>query len=255
MPREPRTKPDPARSLALLWRTTEPASRKPDADLSVDKIVTTAIHIADTQGLPALTMRAVSDHLGVGTMSTYTYVPGKGELVDLMVDKALGEIAHHKHPGPDWRTRLESVARTNWNLLRAHPWILSTGPRPVLGPNVIAKYDNELRTIDGLPVSDVELDAILTLVLGHTQNTARLAAETAETATKTGQTDAQWWATHAPLLNRILDPTRYPLAHRVGTASGTEHNAPQDPQATFEFGLARLLDGIASFIEGQLEHE
>ena len=49
-------------------------------------------------------------------MSVYTYVPGKAELIDLMLDTVMG-----KAPGPDetgggWRKELELVARRNWEL-------------------------------------------------------------------------------------------------------------------------------------------
>ena len=70
---------DPARSLALLWRTSERTSRKGKPDLNVDRIVRAAIEVADAEGLQALSMRRVAERLGVGTMSLYTYVPGKPE--------------------------------------------------------------------------------------------------------------------------------------------------------------------------------
>lgn len=84
---------DPARSLALLWRTSERTSRKGKPDLSVDRIVRAGIEIADAEGLAALSMRRVAERLGVGTMSLYTYVPGKAELLDVMLDTVYGETA------------------------------------------------------------------------------------------------------------------------------------------------------------------
>ena len=79
---------DPARSMALLWRTTAPGRRSPTG-LDVDRVVTTAVGLADRHGLAAMTMRAVAAELGVGAMTLYTHVPGKGELVDLMLDQVL----------------------------------------------------------------------------------------------------------------------------------------------------------------------
>ena len=49
---------------------------------------------------------------------------------------------------------------------------------------------------------------------------------------------------HAPYLEKVLDPGRFPLAARVGTTAGQEYQAAGDPARAFEFGLARLLDGI-----------
>ena len=46
---------------------------------------------ADADGLPAFSMRKVADRLGLKLMSIYTYVPGRSELIGLMVDEVTGE--------------------------------------------------------------------------------------------------------------------------------------------------------------------
>src|SRR5690606_20875133 len=107
---------DPARSLALLWRTSERVSRKGKPDLSVDRIVRAAIEVADTEGLQARSMRRVAERLGVGTMSLYTYVPGNPELLDVMLDTVYGETARPEDVPGGWRARLELIARENWAL-------------------------------------------------------------------------------------------------------------------------------------------
>lgn len=246
MPKNVRPKGSPARSLALLWRTSEPASRKTDADLSIERIVRAAIDIADAKGIDALTMRAVSDELGVGTMSTYTYVPGKGELLDLMTDAAYGEIATAEIAGADWAERLTCIARINWNFLQKHPWMLISDDRirPVLGPNTITKYENELRAIDGIPIDDVQLDAILTLAISHAQNTARMTINALEAEQASGMTDDQWWSGYATYLQRMLDPSKYPTATRVGDAVGKKHNSAHDPEFVFGLGMGLLVEGI-----------
>jgi AcrR family transcriptional regulator len=57
--------------------------------LDLDRIVQAAIEVADAEDLGTLSMRKVAERLGVGTMSLYTYVPGKSELIDLMFDQAV----------------------------------------------------------------------------------------------------------------------------------------------------------------------
>ncbi|WP_026257772.1 TetR/AcrR family transcriptional regulator [Actinopolymorpha alba] len=255
---------DPARSLALLWRTRERSSRKGKPELNVDRIVRAAIDLADSDGLGALSMRRVAERLGVGTMSLYTYVPGKAELIDVMVDTVYAEPAsdaastgetqdtHDTGTGGGWRDRLERVARQNWSLLQRHPWLLQVGTaRPVLGPNAIAKYDHELRTVDGIGLTDLEMDAVLTLVAGHVEATARLAVEVGQTARLTDLTDEQWWSAHAPILARMSDASRYPAASRVGQAVGAAYGSVHDPTQAFEFGLQRILDGIQTLVESR----
>jgi AcrR family transcriptional regulator len=237
---------DPARSMALLWRTTERAGRK---GLSVDRIIEAAIAVADEEGIGALTMRRVAERLGVGTMSIYTHVPAKGELIDVMLDTVLAEVAGPDHaPGP-WRDRLDRVARGLWALYLRHPWLLHVAAtRPPMGPNVIAKYEYELRAVDGIGLTDIEMDAVVTLVNDFVHGTVRAAIERVEVERRTGLTEQQWWYRQAPLLDRVLDPDAFPLAGRVGSAAGEEHQAAGDPEHAFEFGLERVLDGIDNLL-------
>lgn len=245
---------DPARSLALLWRTHERPSRGGRSGLSVDRIVSAAIEIADAESLAALSMRRVAEHLGVGTMSLYTHVPGKGELIDVMLDTVVGEVPMPDDMSDGWRAKLEAVARANWALYHRHPWMLqiATG-RPPLGPNLIAKYDYELRAVEGIGLDDIEMDSVVTLVLGHTESAARRALEASQAEQHTGMTDEQWWGASAPILSRVFDASRYPTAARVGAAAGEAYGAAHDPEHAFEFGLQRVLDGIAVLVEARAQ--
>ena len=243
---------DPARSLALLWRakTQEPSSRKGKPELSVDRIVRVAIDVADAEGLTALSMRRVADALKVGTMSLYTYVPGKAELIDVMLDSVYGEPERPEEDTGGWRARLERVARQNWALYHRHPWMLQIATtRPVMGPHTIAKYDYELRAVAGIGLTDIEMDSVLSLVLGHVEGAARRALESAQAEQQTGLSNEQWWSAHAPLLEKVFDASRYPTAARVGAAAGEAHGGAYEPEHAFEFGLQRVLDGIEVLIE------
>ncbi|ONI86642.1 TetR family transcriptional regulator [Saccharothrix sp. ALI-22-I] len=240
---------DPARTLAVLWRTTGRTARK---DLGVDRIVTAAVALADTEGLGALSMRRVADRLGVGTMSLYTHIPGKAELVDVMVDTVQGETARPTDVPGGWRGRLTQIARENWALYLRHPWLLQVaGNRAVLGPNVAAKYDYELGAVDGIGLTDLEMDSVLTLVLAHVQAAARVAVEAAQTEQRTGLTDEQWWHAAAPFLAKVFDPQRFPTAARVGAAAGEAHGAAHDGEHAFTFGLERVLDGIEALVRSR----
>lgn len=241
---------DPSRSLGLLWgvRDRPRTGRGGRRDLSVDRIVRTAIDLADREGLVALSMRRVAEGLGVGTMSLYTYVPGKAELIDLMLDTTYGETVRGDVVG-DWRARLEVVARENWELFRRHPWMLNIGmSRPPLGPNVMAKYEHELRTVADLGLDEVEMDSVLNLVLGHAEVAARRATEASATETTTGISDAQWWQTSGPMLAALIDFRQFPVAASVGEAVGKALGTAYDPEHNFEFGLQRILDGVEALV-------
>ncbi|MNK68663.1 Tetracycline repressor protein class E [compost metagenome] len=240
---------DPQTSMALLWGESVGTRRGPKRRMTVNDVTRAALELADAEGLDALSMRHLADALGVTPMTLYTYVPGKAELLDLMVDAALGEGTAGGEAHGDMRARLEAIARQNQDTYRRHPWLLQISPtRPVLGPHGLAKYERELCALDGLGLSDLDMDAVLTLVNGYVHGAMRSAYEAAEAVRRTGMSDAEWWEAYAPHLAAAVDPARFPLASRVGTAAGQAHGGPFSADHAFEFGLQRVLDGIAHFV-------
>jgi len=239
---------DIAATMALLWR--EPATgarRGPQPRLDVDGIIATAIRLADADGLAALSMRRVATELGVGAMSLYTHVPGKAELVALMYDAVLGEL-YAEPPAGDWRARLTAVARANWDLFVRHPWAAQVGTgRPILGPNLMAKYDAELAAVDGLGLGEVEMELVVMTVTGFVRGTVTGLHEKSAAERESGLTELEWWQATEPHLERVFDGDRYPTAARVGPVSGPELGGYPADRA-FAFGLERVLDGIAALI-------
>jgi AcrR family transcriptional regulator len=228
---------DPRRSIDLLWGRLPAGRRGPRPKFTVPDIVAAAVALADAEGLAAVSMRRVAERLGVTAMSLYTYVPGKAELLDVMVDAVNAEAVREGFTATGWRGRLAEVAGLNRELYRRHPWLLQVATsRPVLGPNSIAKYDFELRAFEGTEVGDVAVDRLLGLVLDYVAGAARAAIPT-------GQSMDDWWAAWGPLLGEVLDADRFPTAARVGTAAGGG-----DPQGAFDFGLERVLDGIGAYV-------
>jgi AcrR family transcriptional regulator len=241
---------DPARTLALLWRIDERPRRGPQRGLDLDAVVAAATAIADREGLDAVTMRRLAQDLGVSTMTLYTYVPGKDELVDVMLDAAYQRMPRVDMTGQPWRQRLTTIADANRALYLTHPWASTVCTlRPQLGPGLMAKYEHELTAVEGLGLTEVEMDDALTYLLGFVQANAQAANDARATQRTSHMNDEQWWATNAPLLARILDETAYPLAARVGTAAGVAHGGAYSPDHAYRFGLARILDGLAALID------
>ncbi|WP_238162778.1 TetR/AcrR family transcriptional regulator [Kribbella capetownensis] len=245
--------PDPARSLALLWGSHTKPGR---SGLTVRAIVDTAIDLADAQGLDAVSMRMVAEQLKAGTMSLYTHVPGKGELTDLMFDSVYGDLyadadEPSRQPG-GWRGALEFIARRNWDVLTKHAWIHDVPTmRNALGPNITVKYEAELRPLDSLGLTDVEMDSALTLVLTHVHGTARAGAEQLRTQRESGLSDEEWWRQISPTLTSVMSGAaqHFPLAGRVGTSVGEQFQSVIDPAHALSFGLTRILDGISLLID------
>ncbi|MGH3830659.1 MAG: TetR/AcrR family transcriptional regulator [Pseudonocardiaceae bacterium] len=244
---------DPARTLELLWRVPVSAPRRgPERGLDVATVVAAATDLADQEGLEAVTMRRVAQALGVGAMTLYTYVPGKAELLDLMLDSAYARMSRTDTAGAPWRQRLIAIAEENRALFDAHAWAATVSTlRPPLGPGSIAKYEHELSALDGLGLGDVEMDDCLTHLLTFVQSCARAIADARATRSDSAMDDEQWWAANAPLLARVLDKRTYPLATRIGTAAGTVHRSAHDPDHAYRFGLQRVLDGLAVLIDSR----
>jgi AcrR family transcriptional regulator len=241
---------DPARSIALLWRDPAAVPRRgPARAWDLDAVVAAAIGLADGGGLAAVTIRAVARAVGAAPMSLYTYVPGKAELLDLMLDAAYAAMPRADTSARGWRERVRAVAEENRVLFADHPWAARVGTgRPPLGPGSIGKYEHELAAFDGLGLDDVDRDSCLAYVVEFVR-AAALAVQDAADARAGGQDDAQWWAEAGPVLARVLDPAAYPLASRVGTAAGAAHGSAADPDHAYRFGLDRVLDGLAAFVE------
>jgi AcrR family transcriptional regulator len=241
---------DPKRSMELLWGLQEPRRRGPKPRLRIDQVVRAAIELADAEGLDAVSMRRIADAVGVAPMTLYSYVPGKSELLDLMLDTVVGETA--RPPITDWREGLAGIAKENWDLYHRHPWILQIAAyRPPMGPNIIAKYEYELSAVEGIGLSDVEMDSVVSAVLGYVAGAARGSVEAAQAEQRTGISDADWWAANAPLLDQVFDGEKYPIAARVGAAAGEEYGAAYSPDHGFRFGVDRLLDGVQMLIDAR----
>lgn len=234
---------DPTRLVSLLW---EPSDRPGRTGLTKQAVVEHAIAIADAEGLGALTMRRVAERVGVGAMTLYTHVPGKPELVELMLDAVAGEVyADGALPGErdDWRMGARLVAERNWQHHLRHPWTVEVLPgRPVLGPGVTAKYEAELAPFDDIGLPDLEMDQLLCGILALVEATAR--QQVGLDRVRAGNGDLDWWTTVSPVLTRAMAGRRFPLAERVGAATGEAVEAG-DPLATLRISLDLLLDGVS----------
>ncbi|MDL9935777.1 TetR/AcrR family transcriptional regulator [Gordonia sp. ABSL1-1] len=241
--------PELVRSLYLLWGHHPQPGR---SGISVTQIVQAGIELADADGLDATSMRKVAEKLGVSTMALYNHVPGKDDLTALMVDAAYTDLydsADSATDISDWRAGLRYVAQRNWMLCTRHPWLLDINEtRMLLGPNASRKYEAELRVLDGIGLSDLDMDASLTTLLGVVESAARAQRSDRNTQRDSGLADPEWWAVVAPALEHLMSDDDYPVSGRVGTTVGTAFDAARSPQHAFDIGVTIVLDGIENLI-------
>jgi AcrR family transcriptional regulator len=246
---------DPSRSLALLWRDRKAAAapargRKPT--LTLDRIVTTAIALADAEGTAAASMHRVAKELGSGTMTLYTYVPSKAELLDLMIDEVLTERALPApgEPRPDgWRAQVELYADRTRVMFRSHPWLRQVSMvRPALGPGVMAGQEYLLSTVSGLGLTPRQLPAAANSIEAYITANAASEVEGEQLEKATGQSTDTWWDERSEFWEKYFDVDRHPSIVKVWTDGGYDVGTAGAAAEAYEFGLHRLLDGIEALL-------
>src|ERR1044072_2133019 len=95
----------------------------PRTPLSRERVLETAIALADEHGIEAFSMRKLADRLGVAAMSLYHHVPKKDQWLDAMIDIVFSEI---ELPSTDdeWQTAMRKRAVSTLEVLRRHPWAI-----------------------------------------------------------------------------------------------------------------------------------
>jgi AcrR family transcriptional regulator len=234
--------------LARLWQlpSSGPRLGRP-AELDVEQVVSTAVELADRDGVSGVTLLKVAQMLGYTKMALYRHVGSKDELLELMVDRATG-------PAPDlaggeWRCGVRQWAVALRAVYAAHPWLtqlpISGPPR---GPNEIAWLDALLRAM-----RDTGLDArtklgISTALSGYVYQASAMERQLEAGARNAGLSRDQVEQNYGRLMTRMIDPQRFPDAAELFAAEplapGMSDDATPGDQ-DFTFGLELILDGIA----------
>jgi AcrR family transcriptional regulator len=111
------------------------------APLSKERVLETAVALAQREGLESLTMRRLADELGVGAMTLYHYVPNKEALLDGMVEIVFGEI-ELPSTDDDWKAALRRRALSTREALNRHRWAVGLmESRTTPGPNSLALHN------------------------------------------------------------------------------------------------------------------
>jgi len=224
-------------AVRLLWGQRAAPKRGPKPGLSLAAISRAAVEIADAEGLAAATMQRVADALGVTKMALYRYVPGKVELVALMVDLGVGTPPSPSE-GAGWRPRLHAWTLALFERFYRHPWALeaTVGARPI-GPNELSWLEQAVSALLGTGLTGAEQIDVAATLAGHARAIATQAAAAPAGAPEQAMTSGM-----TQLLRGHED--RFPAlltALESSIAESGQDNA-------LEFGLARILDGVELLI-------
>ena len=201
--------------------------------LSRDLVLQTAVVLADTGGIAALTMRGLAAELGVEAMSLYHHVANKDEILDGIIDVVAAEIDLAEDR--DWKSATRHRAISARDALARHPWAGSLWvARFNLGPARMRYMDVALRTFreGGLSegLTHHAYHVVENHILGYTLQQLSFGVDMGDLA-ELGER-----------FLRELPADEYPdLALHVHQHMG---DPPPEEETEFEFGLRLILDGI-----------
>lgn len=229
----------------------KPRTAGSDKDLTRDRIVRTAIEIADADGLSELTMRGLAGRLGVATMSLYRHVGSKDDLVLLMIDHVIREYPLPEGPTPGWRAALEVSARLQWAACCAHPWMAMTTSltRPLPSASLLKHTEWVMAALEGTRLDATAKMHVHTLVYSYVQGIAANIELEQRARAATGLTADEWMTAQEDYMTQITGSGGAPAFTKLIGELGGDFDLDLD--RLFEFGLSPLLDGLTRLVEGR----
>jgi AcrR family transcriptional regulator len=205
--------------------------------LTKDRVLSTAIRLADTGGIESLSMRKLGQALGVEAMSLYNHVANKDDVLDGIADRVLSEI-DMPAAGADWELAIWTCAVSAHKALTAHPWachLIMSGPRPLPGRlRYIESILGCLREAGFSAVASYHgYHALDSHILGFTLWQAGHAISTEDLAELMA---------FVPSLAAAGYP--YLAEHAEQHIAGSAGDAAAAGGSEFEFGLRLILDGL-----------
>jgi AcrR family transcriptional regulator len=203
--------------------------------LSRERVLRAAVTLADEGGIDALSMRRLAKELGVEAMSLYNHVANKDDILDGIVDIAMGEI-EIPSDDTDWKASIRQSAISAYEALVRHPWACSLMmSKPRISNARMLWMEGVLRTLREAGFSaDMTHHAYHALdshITGFTLWLVSMPFDSHEELVDMAQ----------DFLPQIpADQYPYVIEH------AEQHLADPDPDepSEFEFGLDLILDGL-----------
>ncbi|MFB4302113.1 TetR/AcrR family transcriptional regulator [Actinomadura sp. NTSP31] len=237
------TKKAAKRKPESVW-TRPPRARREQPSLGRDQIVDAALELLDAEGLDGLSMRRLGTRLNSGATSVYWHVANKDELLELALDRVMGEVrVPAPAPLPDgggWRDAVAGYARSLRTMIHRHPWTVPLfGVQPMIGPNATRVLDGVIGAFDGAGLTGMDLENAMSLLADYVIGAA--GSEASWQNTRDAAAGEDWLETLAPYLAEIAD--RHPrLAAHVREIWVRE--TADVLEQRFDYGLSCVLAGI-----------
>lgn len=210
-----------------------PAAKPERAPLTRERVLRAALGLADERGIEALSMRELGRRLEVEAMSLYNHVSNKDDVLDGMLDLAIGEI-DLPTGNVDWREAMRRRAVSARDVFARHPWAIALNDtRASSGPARLHYFEWVVGTLRraGFPV-ELALHAFSALdsyVYGFGRQQLGVDAGGGDSPEMIEAFLAAIPTDEFPYIHEVI-------AHMLHTA--------WDEEADFEFGLGLILDGL-----------
>ena len=120
--------------------------------LSSARLIDAALEIIAEDGVDALTMKRLANHLGVSPMAAYKHVRYKDALLVLAADELVGRQLRPARRPSDWEQEVRRHIRRSLQLSARHPWAADVLLNAYRGrttdtPNIAVARDQLERTL------------------------------------------------------------------------------------------------------------
>jgi AcrR family transcriptional regulator len=203
--------------------------------LSKERVLLTAVELADRDGIEALSMRKLGQELGVDAMALYRHVRNKDDMLDGIVEVITAEI-DRPATTDGWKATLRAQSMAARHVMLRHPWARRVfEDRPKGGPVFLAYIEAVLATLRDGGFS-IELAHHVLHVMG-----SRIFGFNQDLLEDKNQ------SVPSPEEAAILMHALAPFPHVIEMAQSVSHEGvlgPCDDDVEFAFGLDLILDGL-----------
>ncbi|MFF1634223.1 TetR/AcrR family transcriptional regulator [Leifsonia sp. NPDC058248] len=206
--------------------------------LTRERVLRTAVDLADESGIDAFTMRRLAERLGVEVMSIYYHLPNKEAILDGVIELVFAEIEEHvggfatAATDARWKATLRGRILAARTVMLEHPWV----------PAVLESRSNlgltQARYVDSV-IGIIRSGGLSYDLIHHAMHAlgSRMFGFTQELSDDDSDSE---------IPEQLADA----LPHLVGMLAVVRHDDPDstlgwcDDQVEFEFGLDLILDGL-----------
>ncbi|RGD57796.1 TetR/AcrR family transcriptional regulator [Kitasatospora xanthocidica] len=222
--------------------TDTPGTDDATPALTREALAQAALRVLERDGLAGLSMRKVAAEVGVKAASLYWHVRNKQELLDLLTDAVMGSAEPPPREG-DWREQFHAYCwRYRRLLLGTRDAAKVVAGRLAPGPNLLGLMEDQLDRLRAAGFTDADA-AMASYLLGAFVQGFVLQEQSPISASEVLGTSRRDIADAAGDLFRALPAETFPnLVDLAGDL--TEPNM----DARFEFGVQRILDGLAALL-------